>query len=285
MNPYQNFVAEFSRIIREAKNHPLGGFPRRPRPTPRAGAPRALIFAPHPDDEVIIGALPLRLQRELGWEVIDVAVTQGSNPARRSERWSELSACCDHIGFGLISARAGGLEGINLRAREENPEEWQRSVETIRRLLAEHSPRAIFFPHSDDWNITHIGTHYLVLEALGALGSDFSCIAVETEFWGAMNTPNLMVESGEADVVELISALSFHVGEVKRNPYHLRLPAWLMDNVRRGGELVGGQGKKAPDFTFSTLYRAQRWCNGKLEPLFAGGRFLSQTDDPGALFA
>jgi len=29
-------------------------------------------------------------------------------------------------------------------------------------------------------------------------------------------------------------------GEVRRNPYHARLPAWMMDNVRRGAELWAG---------------------------------------------
>ena len=64
----------------------------------------------------------------------------------------------------------------------------------------------------------------------------------------------------------MMAALSFHVGEVQRNPYHLLVPAWMQDNVRRGGELVGGQGGAAPDFTFATLYRLRRWDRGGLRP-------------------
>ena len=60
----------------------------------------------------------------------------------------------------------------------------------------------------------------------------------------------------------MMAALSCHVGEVQRNPYHLLVPAWMQDNVRRGGELVGGQGGAAPDFTFATLYRLRRWVDG-----------------------
>src|SRR5439155_16282094 len=100
-----------------------------------------------------------------------------------------------------------------------------------------------------------------------------------TEFWGAMDTPNLMVESSEQDVVDLISALSFHVGEVRRNPYHVRMPAWLMDNVRRGGELVGGQGGAAPDFLFGTLYRFRRWHRGQFEQVLPTGRFLAASEN------
>ncbi len=41
---------------------------------------------------------------------------------------------------------------------------------------------------------THIGTHFLVMDALKSLPAKFECHVVETEFWGAMETPNLMVE-------------------------------------------------------------------------------------------
>ncbi len=283
MNPYEHFVSEFARIVGQAKDYPLGGFPVSMREKPAEDAPHALIFSPHPDDEVIIGGLPLRLMRELKWNVTNVAVTQGSSRGRQRERWKELEACCNYIGFGLLATGENGLEGINPNARSNEPAEWSKSVARIAEILGDRKPQAIFFPHDDDWNVTHIGTHHLVMDALAKVGRAFSCYAVETEFWGAMDTPNLVVESSERDIVDLITALSFHVGEVKRNPYHLRMPAWLMDNVRRGGELVGGQGGAAPDFLFGTLYRLQRWINGRLEPVVDKGRFVTRHDDLKAL--
>ena len=284
MNPYQTFIQDISRVFRDARQLPLGGFAASPAKASAPDAPVALIFSPHPDDEVIIGGLPLRLQRELGWQVINVAVTQGSNKARQAERWKELAACCAHIGFGLVATRDGGLEGINPKTRATNAQEWSRSVACIAGILSEHRPTAIFFPHDDDWNVTHIGTHHLVVDALKTLGGDFSCITVETEFWGAMDTPNLMVESSEQDVVDLITALTFHVGEVQRNPYHVRLPGWLMDNVRRGGELVGGQGGAAPDFLFATLYRLRRWQAGNFQSILERGAFAGAKDNLRGLF-
>jgi len=257
---------------------PLGGLPMPPKRKVAPSAPRALIFAPHPDDEVIIGGLPLRLLREKGMNVINVAVTQGSSKARQAERWKELSACCEYIGFGLVAARENGLEGVNLKMRDQKRDEWKTSVERIAAIIREHQPKVIFFPHDRDWNVTHIGTHHLVVDALSQPGPAFSCVTIETEFWGAMDDPNLMVESSARDVSDLIAALSFHVGEVRRNPYHLRMPAWLMDNVRRGGELVGGQGAAAPDFTFATLYRLRRWENGAFRPIVDKGRFIAATD-------
>jgi hypothetical protein len=82
----------------------------------------------------------------------------------------------------------------------------------------------------------------------------------------------------------LVSALSFHAGEVKRNPYHARLPAWMMDNVRRGSELVRGKGKRAPDFTFATIYRIQRWRNGKIQSA-VDWKVLSSNEHVEKLFA
>lgn len=284
MNPYLNVVNQCARFVKEGKTYPLGGFPPAPRPALAPDAPRVLIFSPHPDDEVIIGGFALRLLREAKWNVINVAVTQGSNKARQQPRLEELKNCCNYIGFGLLQTAPNGLEKINAKTRQQDPAHWQACVQTIAAILAREQPKVIFFPHEADWNSSHIGTSLLVTDALKTL-SDFSCYCVETEYWAAMATPNLMVEIAPQDLADLITALSFHVGEVQRNPYHLSLTAWMMDNVRRGGEVVCGQGGAAPAFTFATLYRLRRWQNGQLEKLFDGGKTLSLTENPAALFA
>ena len=284
MNPYRKFVSEFSRLVTEGKNLPLGGIPPHGRPAPDSSAPTALIFSPHPDDECIIGGLALRLQREAGMRVVNVAVTLGSKKERQEGRWQELQNACRWLGFDLERTGPCGLEGINPKTRANDPEKWSAAVKVIATTLSRHQPRAIFFPHELDWNSTHIGTHFLVMDALKTLPAAFQTTLVETEFWGQMASPNLMVESSAEDVADLLAALSFHVEEVRRNPYHLRLPPWMIDNVRRGAELVGGQGGAAPDFMFATLYRARQWKNGRPEELYAGGKQLSARDNPGAIF-
>lgn len=284
MNPYQKMVSEYARLAKEGKSYPLGGFPPLPRPAVAADAPKVLIFSPHPDDEVIIGGLALRLLREMKWNVVNVAVTQGSNQQRKAERLAELKACCKCIGFGLITTAPGGLDKIYVKTREKEPELWAKSVKLIADILVQQKPRVILFPHDNDWNSSHIGTHYLVMDALRSLPPDFACYTVETEFWGAMATPNLMVETSPQDLGDLITALTFHAGEVKRNPYHLSLPAWMQDNVRRGGEVTGGQGAAPPDFVFATLYRLQQWRQGKLGKMFEGGRTLPTSTNAGELF-
>ena len=271
--------------MREGRGFPLGGFPVPPKAAIRPNAGSALIFSPHPDDECIIGALALRLMREAGMRVVNVAVTQGSNRVRQAARLAELKNACDYLGFELLQTAPQGLENINVKARADAALTWRASVDIIASILAEQRPSVIFFPHDADWNSTHIGTHHLVVDALARQPTDFSCHVVETEFWGAMATPNLMVESSVTDLAEMMTALSFHVGEVQRNPYHLLVPAWMQDNVRRGGELVGGQGGAAPDFIFCTLYRLRRWSGGQLQATYAGGRSLAADVNASTLFS
>lgn len=285
MNPYNKFVAEAARLVSEAKKFPLGGFPPAPRPVLAPDAPRALFFAPHPDDETISGGLALRLLREAKFNVINVAVTQGSKKERQAERLVELQNACHYIGFGVQTTGSNGLERVTAKTRQTDPHAWAGMVQVIADILIKHQPHVIMFPHARDWNGTHIGVHHLVMDALQNMMPGFECFVVETEFWGAMDDPNLAVEISETDLADLIIATTFHVGEVKRNPYHLSLPAWMMDNVRRGAEIVGGQGGAAPDFQFAALCRLQKWSHGSLTRIFSGGKFLSKSENPASLFA
>jgi N-acetylglucosamine malate deacetylase 1 len=211
-----------------------------------------LMIMPHPDDEMIVGALALRLLKEEGRRVIVLCATLGSNRDRQPARLSELQNACAYIGFEARTIGARGLEGITPDA-PKNPARWNAAVEAVAMVIAETRPEIVFLPHEKDGNRTHVGVAILAAEAVKLAA--IPCHVFETEFWAAMKDPNLAAQSSAEDVAELISALSLHAGEVARNPYHLRLPMWMIDNVRRGAELVGGQGGHAPDFTFATLYR------------------------------
>ena len=283
-NPYLKFVSEYARLINEGTGCQLGGFPPVARSSLSKDAPRALIFSPHPDDECVVGALPLRLLRELKVNVINVAVTQGSRKDRQTERLKELRNACDYLGFGLIQTAECGLEKINVQSRKQSPAPWAKSVQIVAGIIADNKPHVIFMPHENDWNSTHIGTHFLVADALQTLPESFCCWVCHTEFWAPMDNPNVMIETSVADLADLVAALSFHAGEVSRNPYHLRLPAWMQDNVRRGGELVGGQGTEPPNYVFATLYRLQKWTHQKLEMGKKAGKFISCNDSLKLIF-
>ncbi|KQW43743.1 MULTISPECIES: PIG-L deacetylase family protein [unclassified Roseateles] len=220
-----------------------------------------LIFAPHPDDECIVGALPLRLKQEAGWRVSNVAVTLGSNVERRESRWAELQDACGVLGFGCIRAGADGLSDVRADTSERQPRLWQVHVETLAALLAAHRPDLVLAPHALDDNPSHRGVCRLVTEALAAARLD--TVLAHTEFWSTQSAPNALVQTSIADTARLIAALERHAGEIERNPYHLRLPAFLADAVRRGGELLLGAGEAAPDFAFATLYRLVSYRAGQ----------------------
>jgi LmbE family N-acetylglucosaminyl deacetylase len=252
MNPYQSYVDTIRNATREAR----AITPQRQELPIAESASRCLIFAPHPDDECIIGALPLRLMREAGYQIVNVPVTFGSNPERQVARSSELADACAYLGWAIDREPAGVVA---------------MDVAGVVAVLRRWQPQIIVFPHDDDWNVRHISTHHLVVEALAQMGKDFDCLTLESEFWGAMDTPNLVVALDATMVADLVAATALHVEEVARNPYHLMLPAWMQDNVRRGGELVGGQGAAAPDFDFATLYRLRRWTQGGFASVLTQG--------------
>src|SRR6266699_6040135 len=110
MNPYPQFVSEYARLIKEGRKLPLGNFKALVRPDIPEEALKALFFAPHPDDECIVGGLALRLMREARMNVINVAITLGSKKERQAERLRELRGACEYIGFNVTTTGAGGLE-------------------------------------------------------------------------------------------------------------------------------------------------------------------------------
>src|ERR1700690_1419366 len=151
MNTYRQFVSQFARLIKEGRSLSPGKISKRALFRIPSGAPRALIFSPHPDDECIVGGLALRLLRESKWNVINVAVTLGSKPGRQAARRRELQNACASLGFGLMVPREQGLERITLNLRSHDRAQWKAAVKIIAGILAAQRPRVIFIPHEHDW--------------------------------------------------------------------------------------------------------------------------------------
>jgi len=240
-----------------------------------AAAPVCMLLSPHPDDECIVGALALRLRREAGWRVVNLAVTLGSKRARRAERLAELRAACARLGFEIGLPAPEGLERIQPEVRAAEPAYWQAQVDAVAQQIQAQKPALILLPHALDGSATHRGVHQLGVDAIQRAGLPLT--VAFTEYWSTLNEANLLVETSAADTARLVRALACHVGEVARNPYHLRLPAWFADSVRRGGELVTGAGSAPPRADFATLYQlqafdGQRW----LAP--AAGRVIAHDE-------
>lgn len=279
MNPYHKLVQDIEELIRSGKGFQLGGFPIPEHPPVPDDAPVVMIFSPHPDDECIIGGIALRLLRENGFRAINVAVTQGSHPHRQIPRLEELIPACRYLNFDLLQTTPTGLARIKPDVRDSDPDYWNNAVGIIQSMLTTHRPKLIIFPHEMDQNSGHIGVNMLLHDALEACGPDFSTLTCESEFWSPMRDPNLMLEISSRDLGDMLTALSFHVGEVSRNPYHIRTPMWMIDNVRRGGEIVGKQGGTPPDFLYATNYRIGVWKGGAKSSPFTEGQFIGCHDD------
>ena len=229
---------------------------------------RILILAPHPDDESIIGLLPLRLKEECGAEVWVVPVTLGSRKERRAARAKELREACNRLQFRVKFP--------------VSPSQGTAQVKDLLGVLKRIRPAVVFLPHAKDGHPTHRATHRLGVAAMDALvPQEFS--VVETEYWHPLEHPNLMVSAGEEQLETLCQALSCHKGEVARNDYAARLPAWMSDNVRRGAELLGGAGSAAPGIAYATLYRVRQRAEGKWHVPFKGGKRVESAKDAGLL--
>jgi len=268
-DPYLDFVAGFALRLQQGRRLPAPPPAAPPPPPVAADAPVCLLFSPHPDDEAIGGALAWRLRQEARWRVVNVAVTLGSHVQRRAERWQELAHSCARLGFECVSASGEsvqGLQDIGPSCASARPQHWASCVARVLALLHAYQPRVVVCPHALDGHPAHIGTHHLVRDALADFDRTDGPHLLLGEYWNTQMEPRLMLELGSVQVADLMAALSLHVGEVARNPYHLTLPAWFMDGVRRGAERVGGAGASAPGFSFAALYGWQRWQGGILQP-------------------
>lgn len=241
-------------------------FPSYPLITKPSVPLTVMILSPHPDDESIIGSLALRLMKENNAHVVNVAVTLGSKKERQKPRLKELEEACEALEFDL-----------NVLS-----EDWKEKLKELKALLAKYQPQVILAPHLKDVHPTHIKTGKLLLQALKSVKSD--ALIIWTEFWGQLEKPNLLLEV-PIEIVELqMRALECHRGEVSRNPYHLRLPGWMLDNVRRGAELIGTKGTEAPTFPFGVVYQLQKWKKGKLTKVELEIPFLSTFADLAQIF-
>jgi LmbE family N-acetylglucosaminyl deacetylase len=210
--------------------------------------PRVLIVAPHPDDECLMAGYALRMQNEWNAEVSVLPFSYGSALGRQGDRKKELEAALKVLNFQIIDPR---------KLNQGAPQYEKLKVHEMLDAMTQLKPQVIFSPHAGDGHPAHIETHHMVRECITQYlkaHSQEKILWVQTEFWKDMSGPNLLVPYSVAQVSLLGEALMKHAGEVSRNPYHLRLPAWFMDQVRRGSELVGGHEAPANSTVFGQIY-------------------------------
>ena len=203
-----------------------------------------LLVAPHPDDECLMAGFAIRAVEEWGTRVIVLPYSYGSKVDRRKERHGELMRAVASLGFEWIDPRQDHSLG-------------ELSPGDLARALADCVPDAVLFPHSNDGHPTHIRCSRQVSEVvtLWANSSRKRVHLFESAYWQDLPDPNFMVDLTSDHVIRMGSALLEHRGEIERNPYHLSLPAHLIDSRRKGVERVSGMGSRAGSGLFAQLLR------------------------------
>jgi N-acetylglucosamine malate deacetylase 1 len=231
-------------------------------------APRVIICSPHPDDEMLSGALALRLRRH-GALVLVLALSLGSNPARKTARREELAAACRKAGFAWRLAVEPLAFPVLRPELEQQPTLWRRMLAELDHHFERERPALVLAPHALDGHPAHRAAHRLVSQALRRHSRSRRCkvLLAETEYWHPMQEANLLLGVESEELALLLGALACHRGEIARHPYHLRQPARMMDNVRRGSEMLSGFGENTSPFLFGELYRLSKVVGGRLFPL------------------
>lgn len=230
------------------------------KPTVQRYLPRmkVMLVSPHPDDEILMGSLALRLQTANHCKVINVAATLGSDEKRRSIRRRELTKATKLLKWQNVVLA----------------DDWSEKKTELLALIQKHQPTLIIAPHEHDRHPTHIKTAQLVLDSL----ETYTGHVAWAEYWAPMTSPNVLVEvSPELHQLQ-VKALECHAGEVARNPYHLRLLGWQMDTVRRGSEWLANKGAASAQMLMGQLYKIEKWENGKKQRS-KPAPFIHLTDD------
>jgi len=270
---WQTYVEQFNQLHESGLHLPgfSGGIPESQTLPMHAGRHDIIICAPHPDDETLNGALPLRLKRG-NIRILNLAMTLGSNPARQKERRAELAAACRVLEFDcLLAQEPSGFTNLTRNRGKNDAAARQKRIDILVRHFNREMPSLILFPHLKDGHPAHEEVHHLALAAARqhTLSENRQVLLAETEFWHPMAEPNLLLGLAPEIITRLIIGLLCHRGEIARNPYHVSLPARLMDNVRRGREIMRSGERKSPG-PFAEIYRLSRLERGRLQKINRG---------------
>jgi LmbE family N-acetylglucosaminyl deacetylase len=187
--------------------------------SPRAG--RVLVFAPHPDDEVLGCGGALALHARQGDPIRVVVAFDGRRGdagwsgsaqelvARRRAEAQEAGSC-----LGPLEYRFWGLP----EGHEPAAEELQRGIDRARAEIAEFRPRTIYTPSPSEHHLDH---HVLarVVEFALAAGDPAGCDpeeALSYEVWTPL-VPDLVLDV--TDVIEhKRAALERHRSQTGHTP-------------------------------------------------------------------
>jgi len=183
-------------------------------------------------------------------------MTLGSDKSKQLQREQELAESITHLKFN-------NLVFENIKETE------------VHRAIEEINPKIIICPHLNDNHKTHIKTSKTIHKILK--NTLYSGFLIENEYWSQILEPNLFVEFDKMTVLTAMEAISKHRGEIKRNPYHLTFPSWLIDTTRRASEMINGH-KNTNQAFFGQLYNLSEFDGGNKKPI-KDKHFIKVDDD------
>jgi LmbE family N-acetylglucosaminyl deacetylase len=203
-------------------------------------------FAPHPDDELLGAPVSLFALRDLGWRVVNVAVTLG-RPEQRERRLAEVREACARARFEL---------------RTENTD--------ARAVLDDLQPALVVCPSPHDHHPTHelVGRDVLAAVRAGGAPSRVWLWAIYAD----LGLPTLVRSCGPERLREIEHALEAHAGELTRNDVRQMVRARAQLNAVLAAERVFGFGSPGIDVTAAELLTELAVSDGRFvlcEPRFA----------------
>lgn len=127
-----------------------------------------MVFAPHPDDDVLGSGGSIIKLRQANNPVTIVYVTSGE---AADENISKTEMAKNREAEAKKGAEIMGVNDIIfLHFHDGTVESSPENTVKIRQLLWNHKPDIIYIPHKDDEHRDHKATHALVMEAVRQIG-------------------------------------------------------------------------------------------------------------------
>jgi len=166
-----------------------------------------LVFAPHPDDEVLGAGALLVFLRENGYNTGIVYLTSGSDPEMMEKREKEAAEVCRELNAGPVFFR--------LRRKENG--EFNRGVERLTGILRSFRPRLVVMPQDGDSHPAHEFSHSLISGALNR--TLFTGTIMEYGVWAPVSSPGLFLLFDEEGMKKKMTLLSHYASQLEKNRF------------------------------------------------------------------
>jgi len=172
---------------------------------------RVLVFAPHPDDEILACGGTIALKTMEGHKVYIVYMTDGRNShlhvlgiahdpsppelaeIRKEEAKRALSVLgVDQDGLFFLDFEDGTLEA-NLDIAKEK----------VNQILISIQPKEIYFPASGEKHRDHVATHIIVSECLNS--ARFSALGYQYRIWRKQDELATLSKTKAVDISSVLS--------------------------------------------------------------------------------